>query len=443
MILLFASALAADFDPVALAGPAYSTGDPSAVTAGWMDPAVRPLIDEALTSNHDLAAVREAAEVARQAAAGARSVLLPGASLDGAWSTSNTASLTAQGFQTQGLPDTYQSASLSLGATWLVDVFGGARLSWRASRWDAEAARGDLQAAELSVASGVAGAWYDLLAAREQEAIAERRVAASDELLELVELRYERGDASALELLQQRQEAASTRTSLPSAQLAVRASETVVAVLVGRSPTDPVPSAASLPDLGGAPSVGAPADLVDARPDLRAAQADLEAAEARQRAASRAFAPTIAASAFTGQTGRYFDDWSTTESWTVGASASLPLFSGGANLAGFQAARAATSASEHAMASAFLSAVQDVEIALASEAQTRATASAAATQLQAAQLAFDEARRQYADGLTSYLTVLSTHQALRGAELTDLSARRDVLSARISLLDALGAGLTE
>lgn len=441
MILLLATALA--FEPDALVGPAFSTGDPSPPTAGWLDPELRPLLDEAIAGNHDLAAVREAAEIARQSAHGVRAALVPSASLDGAWSMSNTDSLAAQGFQTQGLPDTYQSATLSVGATWLVDVFGGTRLTWRAGRWDAKAAEGDLQAAELSMASAVGGAWYDLLAAREQLAIAERQVEASENLLELVELRYERGDATALELLQQRQEAAGTRTSLPAAQLAVRANETVLAVLIGRDPSTTVTTQAALPDLDGTPSVGSPADLLDARPDLRAAQADLEAAEARQRAATRAFAPTLAASASTGTTGRYFDEWSTTESWTVGASASLPLFSGGANVAAFQAARAGRSAAEHGLASAYLSAVQEVELALAQEAQSRATATAAAAQLDAARLAFDEASRQYADGLTSYLTVLSTHQAFRGAELTDLSARRDVISARISLLDALGAGLLE
>src|SRR5690606_9934215 len=95
-------------------------------------------------------------------------------------------------------------AQLSLGFD--PDLIGRQRLRWRATRFDAQATEGDLQAQAVALAARITGAFLDLVAAGTRVALLEEQVKASEALVELLELRFETGDASALAVLQQRQQ---------------------------------------------------------------------------------------------------------------------------------------------------------------------------------------------------------------------------------------------
>jgi len=441
--------------PVALADQAlvtaesrYTAGDPSPRDgAPWWttlrDPHLDALMAEGLRGNRDLRGAWERVDQSEALAAQALSPLLPAVSFDVA---ANTAPTDTLGFQFGGLPfggedspELYGTGSAMVNLGWEVDVWGRNLLSQRANRFEAAASRGDRDALAIALSTRIASAYYDVVAGQARVALVEEQIRTSAQLLELVELRLERGEATALDVLQQRQQAASVSTLLPRARTQHRLAEQQLAVLVGLSPLEPAGEVGeALPEITEPAATGAPADLLDARPDLVAAAARLDAATDLRRTAERRLLPSVQVSAQAGWQAFHLDELDTQASWGAGASLSVPLFQGGAGWAGLRHARSARDAAEQAYAQAVLLALQEVEGALVHDQEIRAELEAVRLQEQAARQDFEESRERYLGGLTSYLSVLAALSAWQQSQLAELETRRAVVGARIQLYDALG-----
>ena len=194
----------------------------------------------------------------------------------------------------------------------------------------------------------------------------------------------------------------------------------------------------TLPDLPAVPETGVPADLVLNRPDLVAAEARLDASTSRKNNAVRQVLPTLR---LQGQAGWQFfnqTELNTQTFWAATASVSVPIFNGGRNAFGIQSARSAETANVHAYTQAAANAVLEVENALVLENQRRVHFQAVSDQEEAARQAWEEARAQYVSGVGSYLALLTAQTTHQSAELAKLDSRRQLLSARIQLHDALG-----
>jgi multidrug efflux system outer membrane protein len=210
---------------------------------------------------------------------------------------------------------------------------------------------------------------------------------------------------------------------------------------MGEDPSAPraIDAAAALPAaLPAAPPLGRPVDLLRNRPDVAAAVAQLTAADARVWSARVGLLPTLTLSGNTGQ--QFFDLTERREQdiWGATLAVSVPLFQGGRNI---QSARdtAATERAARSNAQQRLRvAVQEVEDALRVEAQRGAELEARGRQADAARMAWEDARLRYQRGLEPYQNVLTAFVSFANAELLQLQARRDLLSARIQLQDALG-----
>ncbi len=324
--------------------------------------------------------------------------------------------------------------------------FGATALAFRASQLDAAAARGDRDGTARQLVAQVVSSWMDVRNARGRVALIEQQIATNQNLLELTRNRFEGGDASGLDVLQQQQQLANTRALLPQAQQIVRLREQQLAILVARDPTSitgSLDAVVGLPDLPPNPGLGTPKDLLELRPDLEALQARFLGAKARKDAAILGFLPTFRLTGNVGWNFRWFNEWDSTENWGLGVSMSVPLFNGGRRWGALQQAQATLSAASHALSAGVLQAQSEVEQALAREETESARLAALETQLTAARTAYEESARQYASGLTSYLTVLTNLASLQAAELNHLQVRRDVIGARIDLHTALGAAWTD
>lgn len=405
-------------------------------------------VERALTSNLDLERARAAVDQSRGAALQGLSGLSPTVTANARASIAPTDSL---GFQFGGLPSdptqpappkTYTQGSATLDASWQLDVFGRNTATWRASQRDVSAARADLDQAGSSTATVVANAYLDVVAARERAAIVAGQIRVNAELLEVLELRYARGDATSLDVLQQRQQLASTRAMLPPVRMAEETTAQRLAVLLGQTPTELPSTADTLPELPEQVAVGTPLDLVENRADLRAAAERLEATRDRRWSAYASLAPTLGVTAQTGW--QFFDLTERSEQtfWNAGANLTVPLFGGGRTHGGIQQTRAAHQAQAAAFQGAVLTAMQEVEASLSREAAQREALVAQQAQLDAADAAFDAARTQYLQGVTLFLNVQTALSRKQQAELTLLQARRDLLSARIALHQALGGPWT-
>ncbi len=340
------------------------------------------------------------------------------------------------------LPELFHSGQGALNARWVLDVFGRQTLAWRASHHEASAAEGDRAAQAIAVTTLIAEAYYDVAVSRARVRVIEDQILAQEQLLELLRLRFEAGSATGLDVLQQQQALAGTRAILPPVRAGLRARELQLALLLGRPPAD-VPTVSDiLPPPAPLPPLGRPADLADNRPDVRAAAERLTASHQRSTSAKLGFAPTLSASAAVGRQFTWLTEYDDQPFWNVGVGVSVPVFQGGAVWSGVRQARGAEHTAIATWNQGWLSALQEVEAAVAADVERRAAHEAAVAQEEAARATFDESRDRYLAGLDSYLTVLQSQAALQNAELNRLQAHRDLLSARIQLHDALGGPWT-
>lgn len=452
------------------AGAAYSVpseGPPP--SAPWWDSlgddGLATLLDDALASNHTVLASWERVTVAKTGAWQAGSVLLPTAQVGAGWTRLSTEPL-AQQFLNQlassnpnvprdvleeqvqdFLGDSYDTRSWALSGAWNIDLFGTNTTGWLASRWDAKAMDGNRAAQAMVVASTVGGAWYDLVAAQQRLAFVEDQVRISRELLQLVEMRFEGGEATALDVLQQRQQVANIEATLPAASAAVDRSAWRLASLTGTNPsrvtaeTFQTPSA--LLDPPGQPPLGTPADLVTRRPDLVASAATAEAADLRRLSGWLGLAPTLTLQGSTGDQGQQLgadvDEWDDVGNWNYGVQATLPLFNGARKVAAARGATASARAAFHDLQQATLDAVVDVESSRRVLQQRREEVAARTAQVDAAKLSFEESRNRYTGGLVPYVNVMTALNTFQNAELGLIQARRDLLTAHIDLHNSLGA----
>ena len=420
----------------------YSTGPSQPLSVQWDDAVLETLLLEAQTNNPNINAQKALAQAAKASANISRAGLLPMVSLYSNWSESPVESLSVTGMPVS--PDatsTYQMRSSGVSASMPIDLFGAGTLSWRASHYTALAAEGNADAVALGITTSVSNGWYQLITARELLDVTKKQVENERQLLELIDLRYKRGDASMLDLLQQRQATAAMESALPTAKLNTERAAQALAVLIGRSPEVTDFPEGTLPPLPPTPAIGTPQDLKTRRPDLRAALHTQTAARKAKGSVWLSIAPAISLSGSMGTSGMAMDEWNESEVWTVGVNASMPIFTSGMAVAGIQLVNANSRAADASTEAMWLTAMQEVESAIVGDAAAAEAMVAAGNQLSAATTAWAEAQKQYAEGIANYLTVSNNNQALRRAELTHLGAKLNQIIARITLFDALGASL--
>ncbi len=438
----------------------FSSGTAQRVSeqAWWLsfgDAELDRLIQTGLEQNFSLAAAGDRIAIAEAQAWTALSPMLPSASVDFAHQIKPCPEIgfaicdfaipidPATGQPSQSAPDTYTQGSLYLNAGLQVDLWGARWNSAKASRLEAAASEGDRDAQAILVSAQIANAWFDVLTAREQLRITEQQLQLNIELLDVVQMNYEQGVGTSVDLLQQRQGLASVQTNLPTAQVQVMLQEQQLAVLLGENPSQPLELPRSvLPDLPGQPTVGTPGLLWGSRPDLRAQAARVEAAERREKASRRALLPTVGVNAQTGYSYQDILEMQSQQQWTVGAQVSVPLLTGGSNAANLSSARAQTDAAVNSANNAYLSAVGEVEAALSREQAAASGLQAARVQALAAEQSYQAALTEYVNGHGNYLQlgqVLGAHYA---AQIGALSAHRSLLSSRITLHQALGGAWT-
>lgn len=420
----------------------------------WQDFGVAELdgiVRQSLQANPDLQSAQRQLAQAQVLAAQGLAPLLPSVAL--------SASLSGQPIEAQtfffdfpigDVSGNVWTGNAGINASWGVDLWGANLLNFLAGRQDALAAAESTEAQQLAMTTAVVGAVFDVVYHRsrlEMIAAQEEQAAA---LLELTELRYSRGESTSLAVLQQRQQMQTVQALRPQGRALLRIAEMQLAVLLGQDPMSPPTfSLQALPELSPTPDVGNPTALLARSPSVQAAQAQLQAAEHRRRAALRLTLPQVALSAAYGPQYRYEADgllWSDFDTdvksgafWSAGGQVSWPIFNGGQAYFTYQAAVAGADAAGHALESAVLAAIQQVEAALVLEEERALQRTAVNAQRSAAVDALQAAQDQYQTGQSNYLPVLTAQQALVQAELTALQAHRDHIDARIQLYAALGA----
>ena len=417
--------------------------DAGAVTPTWWtsfnSPELASLVTEALAGSPDLAIATERVKQAEAQVRVAGASLFPQLNLDGG------ASAHRSGNTTGAEPAVTDSGgNIGLTASYELDLWGKNRAGVRAAESSAAASRFDRDTARLTLVSGVATSYFDVLALRTRLGIARENLDIAERVQALVSARARNGAASALDVSRQEATVSSQRAALLPLEQQERQTLAALAVLLGRPPEGFDVTAAGISDLA-VPAVdpGLPAELLVRRPDLASAEAQLAASNADVSAARAALLPRITLTGTAGiASGALLSLVSGGTTSAIGIAASLlqPIFDGG-RLRGQKAiAESRERELVETYRKAILSAFVDVEQALAAasrqgqqeqlqdEVQTRARES----------LRLAEVR--YRAGADDLLTVLDAQRTLFSAQDQLAQIRLNRLQSAVSLYKALGGG---
>jgi len=397
-------------------------------------------VEEALAGNQNLTAywARLAKAEALAVKAGANLVPTVTGEADAAHSRSSGAG-DASGGSTES-----EKYSLGLMASYEVDLWGRIRAETQAAKLSALASRQDLNGAAITIAAEVAERWARIIAQRQEKVLLQHQLAVNETYLELVELRFRKSLASALEVLQQKELVERVKARVPLIEMEERLLLNEMAVLLGRYPYDgPSFTRQTLPELDSLPAGGLPVQLLEFRPDILAAFHRLAAADQDLAAAQADRLPALrltGSGAYSGDDlSRIFDNWLV----NLAAGITAPLLDGGRRRAEVSYAESGVLELLAVYRQTALNAVREVENALVREKKIRENITGIENQLKAAQTALEEAGFRYTNGLIDYLPVLTQLLSVQNLEFDLIGRRTDLLVARMNLYRTIGATWTD
>ncbi len=335
---------------------------------------------------------------------------------------------------------TGNSSRFSVAARFELDLWGKLAARDRAAAKTAEASYEDLQTLYLSLTAQLADLYYLAVEQRAQLDLTDETIQSFTDTVELVEGRYRLGLVPALDVYQARQNLAAAKAARPVFAANLAAAEHAMNVLIGHYPErDNVGHLADLPEMTTAFPTGLPSTLVNRRPDLRAALRRVEAADENVASAIADRFPTINLLGTYGRTrqettaGLLEGDF-----WSLLGSLAVPVVDAGRRKAEVDRRQAIVREAVAAYQVAVLQAFQEVEDALAdSYANEQRIVLLAETQ-EATAGSLRLSLQNYLYGVNDYLPVLTSQRNNFEVRSRLLTARRQLISARISLARALG-----
>lgn len=334
--------------------------------------------------------------------------------------------------------------SLGLNAAYELDLWGRIKSETAAAALDREASREQLKTAAITLASQTALKWSGIVSQQLQTGLIRQQLESNTTSLELVELRFRKSQATALDVYQQRQTVANTEARIPLAELREQLLANELAVLLGRADFQALDiCATNLPTIGKLPEIGIPADVLANRPDVRQAGLQLRSADWSVSAARADRLPAIRLTA----SGEYanakssdlFNDWYA----NLIGSVTGPIFEGGRRKAEVERTRGLVDERLAAYRETVLNAMREVEDALVSEQKQHEYIEALDRNLELSRHSHEEALNRYRNGLSEYLPVLVELVGLQTLERDRVAAQYDLLQVRINLYRALGGTWTD
>ncbi|HEX4199862.1 MAG TPA: efflux transporter outer membrane subunit [Caulobacteraceae bacterium] len=448
-------------DAAQINAPPASEAQLSAWWTQFNDPELNSLIGRALAGNLDLATaasrIRQSRE--QEIIAGAPGLPHVGANAAAVRLNSNPhhiplpAALSGGGSgggaggppPTLSTPTHLNLYSVGFDATWELDVFGGVRRSVEAAHANTEAALWQRRDGEVSLTAEVASEYFTLRAAQTRIALLNDELKSQRDTFGLIQARNRVGFVTRLDVNQQQTQVESTAAQLPDVQAQQRAALHALGVLLGQPPEAldaELSPAAAVPTPPAALPVGLPSDLLRRRPDVRAAERQLAAATANIGVAVADLYPKFNLLGVASLASTKLDTlFNPTSASSVGVGyITWPLFQGGRIRANIASTRAQRVQAYLAYQKAVLTALKDVEDALARCNADRAKLASLQRTLDAAGSSLAIAQAQYRVGLVTFLNVLNGEDAVFKARDQLVQTEAQSAQDQASLFKALGGG---
>lgn len=404
------------------------------------------LIAAALENNPDLGAARAALRVAYEDMRAQRGAFFPAVSASFGASRQKQSAELAPAPNFPAVPNEFQYNLFTpqLTISYAPDVFGLNRRTVESLLAQEQAVRFQTIATWTTLSANVVVTAVQAASLKEQVAATRTVIDLEKRSLGILRLRFQRGDASGLDVAAQQSQLAQQQASLPALVKQLRQTEHALAALTGRFPDQPPVATLSLADLHLPRDLplSLPSTLVAQRPDVRQARANLHAASAQIGIATAQRLPNIQLSADIGSSAldisRVFT--SGTGFWGVAASLTAPIFQGGQLLHQERAAKAAYVEAAQQYRSTVLGAFQNVADTLAALQEDAQALQAAEAAAQAATRTLHLSQLQLQRGYVGVFELLAAEQAYQQARITLAQDQANRFADTAALYQALGGG---
>lgn len=384
------------------------------------------LIDNVLAQNLDLEAALHRIEQARAQAKVAAAPLYP---------TVNASGSASRTFQN---PQDKTAAGGTANISYEVDLWGKNRDQAKSAEYRVDASQFDREALRLVVTSDATNFYSQILSLNDRVQIAEFNLKNAEEILRIVEARFNAGGVSGLEVSQQRVAVNNFRTALASLIEQRSTTADALAILLGLAPQNfTVPSAPLNSLKMPAVNLTPPATLLTARPDIESAESSLRAANADIGAARAAFFPSLTLSADTVIAAGFGGPAAAASS--IASSLLAPIFTGGRLTGDLENVTARQKELAATYQKTVLTAFQEVEDALAALKSANDRAEIARSSVIESQNAYNIAKAQFDAGAIDYLNLLDTQRSLYLAQDSQIAINQGQLAAFVQLHKGLGS----
>ncbi len=437
--------------------------EPVAWWESFADPVLNQIVEAVLESNFDIAQAVARVDQARARARIADAVVYPlvnpvagivdfdiptnagiGAQLDELGLGSELTDIFGL-----SLPDRVGLTTYTFGAEFAyeVDFWGrnrNTRLAAGAQRLSSES---DYVAARISVLAETVRTYLELVDLRRQRELALENIEILGERESLAQSRYESGLVDALGLYATRRALRDARAGLPQLEAGLAEAEARLWILLGgyRNDIDALlPDDLSIAGAGEPVPAGIPAELLIQRPDVASARQRMEAARFALGARRAELLPALSLSGSIGLQATDAGDWFDPDQWfrNLGVNLLGPAIPGSRLRDNVELAEAQLSEAAAAYGGSVVTAVNEVEAALAGFEAGRRRHDVLVSFLDEARAESELQGQRYSAGVGSYQEVLTAAQVLVGAEAALSAAERDLGFARLALHRALGGAWT-
>ena len=347
------------------------------------------------------------------------------------------------------IPPPYGGTTQWIGTTqanlsWSLDFFGKQAAQVDRARATADAAALDATAARLALSATVSEAYIALDRAWRLTDVAEETVKQRQSVFDLTGGRMKAGLDSKASGEQARALLALAKEDFVRARAERDLAVHAIATLIGRGADAYNVTRPRLNDAALSLPATLPADLLARRADIAAAEARVAAATSGREVARKAFYPDINLIGAAGFAAIGLSPLFSASSaqYGIGPAIHLPIFDAGELRAKYASATADLDEAVASYNQSVVTAVKQASDALTQLSSIQAQNEQQRMALGASRASFDLAAKRYRSGLSPQLNVLSAEDTLLQARRQDATLSSDLLSARVSLLMAVGGGYT-
>ncbi len=328
------------------------------------------------------------------------------------------------------------SYSLGLSLSYEVDLWGKVRAQKRVSELSYLSVEDSAESALLSLVGNVVTSWFNILYYRDRKVLSEQLLELSEDYYKLVQEYYKTGQTTGMDLLEQRQQIESLRSTIAQYDTNIRIATQSLTILVnGKSRPAVEGSMPDAIDVGGTVDVQT---LLTSRPDIRSARRSAEQADAQVVIAIADRLPSLRLSASLAFRSSSIVDLFKALIWDLAANFSANLFDGFNKTTAIKRAKVGYLSQRLSYALTVMQAVSEVEQALLELRLREQLLADAQADLERHKEILDTSRDYFTHGLLDYNRVLSALRSMISSSQSELDARHNLLNAQIALFKAMG-----